>query len=326
MISTAVNPQNTTGDFPSKKTSKNHPLFDYNVIDNEEVLPHDEKNDSHDQPAEIKLIARNSANAQAPKKLLFLSEIKLDDDLQPRIKINPSTVSDYARAMRQGDEFPPIEVYLVDGDYLLIDGYHRFHAAKKEKWTKISCNVHTGTKREAILHSAGMNATHGDRRTRQDMHYSVERVLKDSICQAWSDRAIATTCHVSHTFVAKIRKNLTGNVASENDKKERAYTSKHGTSATMETSKIGKKQDTTVPVRLIKTTNEVHDVTEVPTIDKPDILSSDSREQISNKFVRMCLDADQRAVLDQIITQGEAVTHLEALEVVIDWARTQLEG
>ena len=50
----------------------------------------------------------------------------------------------------------------------------------------------------------------------------------------WSDRKIAEVCSVSHPFVAGVRSSLV-TVTSE----ERTYTTKHGTTSTMKTGRIG---------------------------------------------------------------------------------------
>jgi len=68
-------------------------------------------------------------------------------------------------------------------------------------------------------------------------------LLNDPEWSKWSDREIARQCKVSQTFVSSKRKNLTDNVVSENEAKTRTYTTKHGTTATMQVGNIGKKDD-----------------------------------------------------------------------------------
>jgi hypothetical protein len=94
-----------------------------------------------------------------------------------------------------------------------------------------------GTRRDAILHAAGANAAHGLRRTNADKRRAVETLLRDEEWSKWSDREIARLCAVSHPFVSQIRQSLTGNITSE-----KTYTTKHGTTTTMDTSNVGKKQ------------------------------------------------------------------------------------
>lgn len=58
-------------------------------------------------------------------------------------------------------------------------------------------------------------------------------LLNDEEWSKWSDSEIARRCRVSHPFVAKLRP-VTGNVSGE-----RTYTTRHGTVAQMDTSRIG---------------------------------------------------------------------------------------
>lgn len=60
-----------------------------------------------------------------------LSELICDEQSQIRNRVDPSTVTRYADAMRSGAELPPILVALVNGAPFLIDGWHRAAAAKK---------------------------------------------------------------------------------------------------------------------------------------------------------------------------------------------------
>lgn len=72
---------------------------------------------------------------------------------------------------------------------------------------------------------------------------SVMMMLQDEEWGKWSDRAItkwrgyaiAKYTQTSHPFVAKVRLEFTGNISSE-----RVYTTKHGTPARTNTSRIGK--------------------------------------------------------------------------------------
>lgn len=60
------------------------------------------------------------------------------------------------------------------------------------------------------------------------------RLLEDEEWSAWSDREIARRCAVSNNFVSSLRPSLS-TVDSE-----KTYTTKHGTTATMNTERIGR--------------------------------------------------------------------------------------
>jgi hypothetical protein len=64
------------------------------------------------------------------------------------------------------------------------------------------------------LFSVGANAKHGLKRSPEDKRRAVQKLLADEEWVARSDRWIAEVCKVSHTFVADLRRETTGNVAS----------------------------------------------------------------------------------------------------------------
>lgn len=170
-----------------------------------------------------------------------LDKIKTDGGTQSRACINPLVVEEYAAIIREGTDFPPVTVFYDGKRYWLADGFHRLAAYRTAGAVEIAAAIHQGTKRDAVLFSVGANADHGLRRTDDDKKRAVFVLLKDKEWGAWSDRQIARQCGVSHPFVAKVRFDLTGNVSSD----KRQFVTKHGTVATMDTSKIGKPE--TVP-------------------------------------------------------------------------------
>ncbi len=113
--------------------------------------------------------------------------------------------------MRAGVVFPPIVVF-GDGDGVLWlgDGYHRLAAAEKAGLTAIDAVIQQGSARDAILHGAGANASHGLRRTQEDKRRAVARLLTDPEWARWSDRKIAEAAKVDHKTVARVRHELSG--------------------------------------------------------------------------------------------------------------------
>jgi len=117
-------------------------------------------------------------------------------------------VDNYAEAMLEGAEFPPIVVFFDGKEYWLADGFHRYHATRKNKRASIVANIIKGTVRDAILYSFGANGMHGLQMSNEDKRRIVLEMLNDFEWGGWSDREIARRCHVSHTFVTKLRASL----------------------------------------------------------------------------------------------------------------------
>jgi protein gp37 len=151
--------------------------------------------------------------------------------------------------MDDGAAFPPVTVFSDGHDYWLADGFHRIKAAERIGKETIEAEIQQGGRREAILHSVGVNATHGLRRTNDDKRRAVMTLLNDTegyigedgkrhYWYKWSDREIARRCAVHNSFVSRLRASL-----STSDSEPRTYTTKHGTTATMDTSAIGRKSN-----------------------------------------------------------------------------------
>jgi hypothetical protein len=166
---------------------------------------------------------------------IALDKICIDECVQARAKIVPKVVDEYAEAMREGDEFPPLVVFQEGDSCILADGFTRHAAAKRAERTSIDCEVRAGGLRDAMLFAAGANATHGRPRSTADKRRAVLKLLNDDEWCIWSDREIARHCHVGHQLVAELRE-VTGRATSE-----RKFWSKHGGVGKMKIGKIGQK-------------------------------------------------------------------------------------
>lgn len=150
-----------------------------------------------------------------------IKDIINDGGTQMRAGLNFETVSEYAEAMLAGVTFPPITLYYDGETYWLADGFHRLQAWKSIYQVagvagtydpaEIPAIIHAGARRDAILHAAGANASHGLRRTNDDKRRAVDVLLRDPEWSQWSDRVIAEACAVSHMFVSNLRKKMTVN-------------------------------------------------------------------------------------------------------------------
>ncbi len=152
------------------------------------------------------------AKATSDATYLSLTKIVRDADLQPRAVMSTSTIEEYMETLiDKGEEFdfPPVTVFKdEDGVYWLGDGFHRCATYEMAKRKKIPCKIKTGSKRDAWLHSLGVNAKHGLRRTNADKQAAVTKALTDKEIGKWSDNRIAELCNVSGPLVGHIRSTL----------------------------------------------------------------------------------------------------------------------
>jgi hypothetical protein len=172
---------------------------------------------------------------------IALSDIRTDGGTQPRAALDTDTISEYADDMTEGAQFPPVTVYYDGETYWLADGFHRVAAATRIEVREIDAEILQGTHRQAVLHSVGVNATHGLRRTNADKRQAVMTLLRDDEWSQWSDREIARRCAVSDRFVNNLRRDLSAN-DSQMGQRERKV-SRGGTTYTQNTGNIGKQPD-----------------------------------------------------------------------------------
>jgi hypothetical protein len=180
-----------------------------------------------------------------------LKDIRIDGGTQPRAAISDDTVREYAESMTEGVALPPVDVFWDGTAFWLADGYHRYFAGKRIGLVNLPATVHNGTKRDAVLFSVGANHKHGLQRTNADKRKAVLTLLGDD---EWCGRGqswIAKQCGVSHTLVGDVsrgvkNRNAKSLVQCTSDtppplvNRVVDYTTKHGTEATMEVSKIGR--------------------------------------------------------------------------------------
>lgn len=137
--------------------------------------------------------------------ILNINVIRIDGGTQSRDIIDQDQINTYAEAMDRGDKFPDVTVYFNGLEYYLADGFHRYFATKKLGKTSMSCNVVTGTLRDAILYSKGANADNGLHRSNATKRKCVNDMLDDFEWQFWSNVEIAKACRVSAEFVRQIK-------------------------------------------------------------------------------------------------------------------------
>lgn len=166
--------------------------------------------------------------------MIKLADIRVDGGTQSRSEIHQHVVDEYSSAISDGAVFPPVVAFLDGECYWLADGFHRVAAYRQLGIQEVDVAIRQGTRRDAILYSVGANETHGLRRTNEDKRRAVLTLLNDEEWSTWSNREIARRAAVSDPFVLAIRSSLL-TVSSDS----RTYTTKHGTTATMDTGSIG---------------------------------------------------------------------------------------
>ena len=123
--------------------------------------------------------------------------------------INPDVVEDYARAMEAGQEFPPLTVFRVGPDYVLVDGFHRHGAYLQRGTDTVACEVYDGTGEEAYTFAQfEANRKNGQRLSRADLRAVVTRLVTDKQYVNTPSTTLADLAGVSHSTVNRVREEL----------------------------------------------------------------------------------------------------------------------
>lgn len=128
------------------------------------------------------------------KILLKIDKINQDKSIQTRQATDLAVVSEYAEAMRKGEEFPPCIVFRQGNEYFLADGWHRLKAAQLAGKDQILVIIRPGTERDALFYAVGANASHGKQRTRADKERAILILLQDP---EWSQLSDLELCRVA---------------------------------------------------------------------------------------------------------------------------------
>lgn len=256
-----------------------------------------------------------------------IDSIRIDGGTQTRELINETAVAQYTEDLLNGCTFPPIEIFDDGVSKWLVDGFHRLFAHKRADYKQIEVNVHQGTLRDAQFYALGVNDKHGLQRTNADKRKAVMIALDDLEWQDLSDIKLGKICNVSPTFVAKCKKE-----AKIERPTEKTYTTRHGTEAKMDTSKIGKpKPEDAKPAK-----PKVEPVTELAPLEKYtednqlDELSHVNAElhaenlKLHDKMT--VLSGDQEIINAQFETLRSQITGLEAELKAVKNSRDQFQA
>jgi len=143
---------------------------------------------------------------------LPINELEATAATQVRVRIDPTTIDDYARDMKNGAIFPPMVVFAEQGSqrYILADGFHRKAGYEKAGIEEVEVQLEVGGMLEALRFALAANAQNGLRRSNADKVHAVQMALKDPELSQLSLREIGELCRVSHELVRNIKQEQNG--------------------------------------------------------------------------------------------------------------------
>jgi len=100
--------------------------------------------------------------ARAKIRVFNLDDLVLNEKYYPRVKVNWLTVLNYAESLKAGAKFPPITVTKWEDQYIVVDGFHRIEAYRKNNISLIQAEViKVNSEKDIFKEAIKRNITHG---------------------------------------------------------------------------------------------------------------------------------------------------------------------
>lgn len=103
----------------------------------------------------------NSSTTTPIPGRLTLTQLCRSRDFQIRAKLCRNTTRNYSTIIKAGGDMPPLQVALVDGVHILVDGFHRAAAYEALGYEDVDVEVTPATRDEALWMAAQANTRHG---------------------------------------------------------------------------------------------------------------------------------------------------------------------
>ena len=141
------------------------------------------------------------------EKILGINDIFKDDSIYPRQRVDEKRIEFFTGLMEDGTDFPNVKVVQgTNGKYILLDGFHRYSAAKKLNRIDITCDLVKSDPKTWRLLSVRFNFD-----TAQPLNYGE---IKKAIFDSWFNnevrdkQEIADLLGCSVQWVRRVTKDL----------------------------------------------------------------------------------------------------------------------
>jgi len=116
---------------------------------------------------------------KAPVKVEKIANLLFDWNIYPRKEVDHQIVRTYAKALKSGSIFPPIKVGLLNGEKIVVDGFHRVESRILLKIDYIDCAMLSfQSEAELFAEAVRLNSAHGKSFTDIEVKTSIRRLQK----------------------------------------------------------------------------------------------------------------------------------------------------
>ena len=142
-------------------------------------------------------------------QIIKIDSIVRKQELYPRTQVSWYVAYKYSEAMKAGAKFPPITVAFLDGKYILVDGWHRINAFKKNGETHTQAEVLKGIDEQQIyIEAVKRNDAHGFPLSAYELRKAALLMQKWGIEPIEISKAIRVPLDKMEMFVAKSITNI----------------------------------------------------------------------------------------------------------------------
>lgn len=174
------------------------------------------------------------------RKKLPVESVQRDDDVLARNRRIEALVKEYVEIYRRTGNMPLPVVFFDKETYWLADGCQRIEAQIDCGEKEIMCEIHEGTKTDAIWFASGANREHGARLNLAERRKAIHNNLVAPALYQKSDHVIAEQIGVDVDTVARMREKIKAEKTPDEKPEPRKVVTKTG--SVMDVSRIGKKK------------------------------------------------------------------------------------
>jgi hypothetical protein len=137
---------------------------------------------------------------RAPVSLEKIRDLVLDWRLYPRNQVDQVVIENYARALRAGANFPYVNVGILAGKKIIVDGVHRIRSRELLKIDYVECAIlHFQSEAELFAEAVRRNSGHGKAFCEAELKANIKRLQR----YKFDTDDIVAICHVPASEITR---------------------------------------------------------------------------------------------------------------------------